>query len=65
MCANSRSIRWEKVNVKVSWCEVAGPRILVNMCALCEIIVLWSLLVILMVRNFYYLFVIDLHTDNM
>jgi hypothetical protein len=64
MCANSRSLRREKVNGKVSWDEAAGPHILVDMFALCEIIVLWSLLVILMVSNFYYLFVIDLYTDN-
>jgi hypothetical protein len=52
------------VNVKVSWDEIAGPHMLVDMFALCEVIVLWSLLTILMVSNFYYLFVIDLLTDN-
>ena len=52
------------MNVKVSWDEVARPHMLVDMFALCEIIVLWSLLAILMVSNVYYLFVIDLHTDN-
>lgn len=52
------------MNVKVSWDEVARPHMLVDMFDLCEIIVLWSLLAILMVSNVYYLFVIDLHTDN-
>ena len=63
MCANLRSIRREKVEVMVSWDEVAVPCILVSMFTLCEIIVLWSSLVILMVSNLYCLFVIDLHTD--
>ena len=52
------------MNVKLSWDEVAGPHMLMDMFALCEIIVLWSLLLRLMVSNFYYLFVVDLHTDN-
>jgi hypothetical protein len=34
MYANLRSIRREKVNVKVPWDEVAGPHILVDMFAL-------------------------------
>lgn len=41
------------MNVIVSWVEVAGPHILVDMFALCEIIVLWSLFVTLMVSSFY------------
>jgi len=44
---------------------VGRSDMLMDVFALCEIFVLWSLLFILMVSNFYCMFVIDLHTDNM
>jgi hypothetical protein len=50
--------------LRVSWDEIAGPHMLVDMFALREITVLWLPLAILMVSNFYYLLVIDLRTDN-